>query len=193
MTASSGGRVLLLRFARPGEMLALAEAVLGSGPYVCSAVAVEPSILAVIPRETFMRFINSYPEACLALTLALSEQYKFAQRETRFLGMGDASTVRLARLLVEWSRERGTAAADGIHIPVHVTHGDLAQAIGSTRETVTRILGNLTRDRLIERRNDEIVILDADELSRLSAPQVTLDGENEMRIASSRADRATSA
>lgn len=171
VTASSEGRVLLLRFSRPGEMLALAEAVLGPGPYGCSAVAAEPSILAVIPRETFIRFISSYPEACVALTVALSEQYKFAQRETKFLGLGDTSTVRLAHVLLEWS---------GQHAPLHVTHGDLAQAIGSTRETVTRILGNLTRDRLIERRNDEIVILDAEELSRLSASaQVTLDRDGD--------------
>ena len=183
VTASTEGRVLLLRFARPGEMLALAEAVLGPGPYGCSAVAAEPSILGVIPRDTFMRFISSYPEACLALTLALSEQYKFAQRETKFLGMGETSTVRLARLLLEWSGERGTAAADGVHIPLHVTHGDLAHAVGSTRETVTRILGNLTRNRLIERRQDEIVILDTDELSRLSTPpQVTLDGDGDASV-----------
>ena len=178
VTASNEGRTLLLRFARPSEMLALAEAVLGPGPYGCSAVATEPSLLAVIPRDTFMRFINSYPEACVALTVALSEQYKVAQRETKFLGMGDTSTVRLAHLLLEWSGERGTAAADGIHIPLHVTHGDLAQAIGSTRETVTRILGNLTRDRLMERRDDEIVILHVDELSRLCpSPEVTMDGD----------------
>jgi hypothetical protein len=51
-------------------------------------------------------------------------------------------------------------------------------AIGSTRKTVTRILGNLTRDRLVERRDDEIVILHADELSRLCAsPEVTVDGD----------------
>ena len=178
VTTSSEGRVLLLRFARPGEMLAIAEAVLGPGPYGCSAVAAESSLLAVIPRDTFIRFVSSYPEACVALTVALSEQYKFAQRETKFLGLSETSSVRLAHLLLEWSAERGTAVADGIHIPLHVTHGDLAQAIGSTRETVTRILGHLTRDRLIERRNDEIVILDTDELARLATPSpVTLDGD----------------
>ena len=169
VTASSEGRVLLLRFARPGEMLALAEAVLGPGPYGCSAVAAEATILAVIPRDTFMRFISSYPEACVALTVALSQQYKFAQRETKFLGMGDTSTVRLAHVLLEWSRE---------HAPLRVTHGDLAQAIGSTRETVTRVLGNLTHSGIVERRDDEIVILHAGELSRLCAsPQVTMDGD----------------
>lgn len=178
VTASNEGRVLLLRFARAGEMLALAEAVLGPRPYECSAITIEPAILAVIPREAFLRFISSYPEACLALTVALSEQYKLAQRETKFLGMRDTSTVRLAHLLLEWSDERGTPPADGVHIPLHVTHGDLAQAIGSTRETVTRVLGNLAHSGLIERRAEGIVIVHPDQLALLaSSPHVTAESD----------------
>lgn len=175
ITTSSEGRVLLLRFAQPGEMLGLAEAVLGPAPYSCSAIAAENSILAVIPRETFLRFISTYPEARLGLTVALSEQYKFAQRETKFLGLGDTSTVRLAHLLLEWSAEHGVAGEDGVHIPLHVTHGDLAQAIGTTRETVTRLLGNLIRTGLIERRANTIVVLHPAELAGIGAsPPVTI-------------------
>ena len=180
LTASSEGRVLLLRFARPGEMLALAEAVLGPGAYECAAVAAEPSLLAVIPRDTFMRFISSYPEACVALTVALSEQYKRAQRETKLLGFGDTSAVRLAHLLLEWSAQRETAATHGVHAPLNVTHGDYAQAIGSTRETVTRILGYLTQNGIVERKDGQIVILRAAELSNLSgSPQLTSDCDDD--------------
>jgi CRP/FNR family transcriptional regulator len=168
-TASRNGRSLLLRFVQAGEMLALPEIVVGPGSYGCSAIAVEPSLLAVIPRDTFMKFVRSYPETCVAVTVALSEQYELALREAKFYGMGDTSTERLAHLLLEWAGECGTLAADGVHIPLHVTHGDLAQAIGATRETVTRVLGTLTRDDVIERRSDEIVIHHADELSRLSS------------------------
>lgn len=170
VTASSEGRVLLLRLAQPGEMLGLAEAVLGPVPYECSAIATERSILAVIPRETFMRFISSYPEACLGLTVALSEQYKFAQQEAKFLAFGETSTVRLARLLLEWSAAQGRTETDGLHIPLHMTHTDFAQAIGSTRETVTRVLGNLVHGGLVERRAGEIIIRDPAELALLAAP-----------------------
>lgn len=174
VTTSSEGRVLLLRFAHPGEMLGLAEAVLGPAPYSCSAIAAESSVLAVIPRETFLRFMNSYPEARLGLTIALSEQYKLAQRETKFLGFGENSTVRLAHLLLEWSAQHGVPGEDGVHIPLHVTHGDLAQAIGATRETVTRLLGHLTRAGLIERRENAIVVLRPAELAALGeSPAVT--------------------
>lgn len=169
VTASSEGRVLRLRVARPGEMLGLAEAVAGPAPYECSGIAAEPSIVAVIPRETFIRFISSYPEASLALIVALSEQYKLAQRETKFLAFGETSTIRLARRLLEWSVELGEPSEDGVYIPLHMTQTDLAQAIGSTRETVTRVLGNLTEDGLIERRVDGLVILRPEELARLGS------------------------
>lgn len=170
IATSSEGRVLLLRFVQPGEMLGLAEAVLGETPYECSAVAAENSILAVIPRQAFLRFIGSYPDACLGLTIALSAQYKLAQRETKFLGLGDTSTVRLARLLLEWSAEHGVPSGDGVHIPLHVTHGDLAQAIGATRETVTRVLGQLSRAGVVERRDNAIVVLHPAELASIGIP-----------------------
>ena len=167
VTGSSDGRVLLLRVARPGEMLGLAEA-LRPMPYECSGIAAEPSIVAVIPRETFIRFISSYPQACVALTVALSEQYKLAQRETKFLAFGETSTIRLARLLLDWSADLGEPTAEGLRVPLHMTHADLAQAIGSTRETMTRALGNLTHEGMIERSVDGIVILRPEELARLA-------------------------
>jgi len=168
VTTSREGRVLLLRVFGPGEMLGLAEAVLNA-PYETSAVAMVSSILAVIPRDTFIRFISSYPEACVRLTIALSEQYRSAQREEKFLGFGEPSTVRLARLLLEWAADRGASTAAGLHIPLHMSHADLAHAIGATRETVTRILGSLCHDGLIERRADGIVILRRDELALLGS------------------------
>lgn len=177
VTTSNEGRVLLHRFARPGEVLGLAD-VLEPAPYDCSAIAAENSILAVIPRETFLRFIGSYPQACLGLTIALSEQYKFAQREAKFLGFGETSTVRLAQLLLEWSAEHRVPGEDGLHID-GVTHGDLAQAIAATRETVTRLLGRLSRAGIIERRTSSIVVLRPDELVRISTSQVTSNGDED--------------
>ena len=161
-TAASQGKVLLLRFARPGELLGIAEAVTGR-PYDCSAIAAEPSVLAHVPRDTFMRLVASHPSLACRLTVALSEQYRFAQRETKFLAFGETSTARLARLLLDWSAERGN--------PIHsnLTHAELAESIGSTRETVTRILGTLSHNGIVERTHDEIVIRREQELNRLAA------------------------
>jgi CRP/FNR family transcriptional regulator len=168
-TASNEGKVLLLGFSTPGEILGASEVVSGCDAYESSAVAAEPSVLGVIPREHFTRFIASYPQATCCLTRALAEQYRAAQREAKFLAFGETSTARLARLLLEWSADRGRVAVDGTHIVSHATHTDLAQSIGSTRETVTRILGVLNHKGVIERHPDEIVIRSAEELTRLAA------------------------
>jgi CRP/FNR family transcriptional regulator len=162
ITAASQGKVLLLRFARPGDLLGIAEAVTGR-PYDCSAIAAEPTVLAQIPRDTFMRLVVSHPAVAWRLTVALSEQYRFAQRETKFLAFGETSTARLARLLLDWSAERGNP------IQSHLTHAELAESIGSTRETVTRILGALSHRGIVERTHDAIVIHRAQELTRLAA------------------------
>jgi CRP/FNR family transcriptional regulator, cyclic AMP receptor protein len=170
ITSSTDGRGLVLRFAAPGEILGLSEAVLGQSAYRCSAIAAEVTHVAVIPRETFMRFVSSYRELCVCLTYALSEQYKMAQRETKFLAFGGTSTSRLAHLLLAEASERGTTVDDGIHIHSHITHLELAQSIGSTRETVTRILGNLNHSGIIGRAQNEIVIRRKEELQRLDSP-----------------------
>jgi len=168
ITESKEGKVLLLRFAGPGEILGLAETILGGKPYECSAIAAEPSVVAVIPRETFMRLVASPGEILLCITRALAEQYAIAQREAKFLAFGETSLARLARLLVEWSQERGERCVDGLHLSPNATHIDLAQWIGSTRETVTRVLGDLSHRGIIERHGDEIVIHESDELKRLA-------------------------
>jgi CRP-like cAMP-binding protein len=169
VATSSEGRVLLLRFGQAGSMLGLAEAVLGPVPFECSAIAAENTILSVIPRDLFMRFIRSYPEAALSLVVALSEQYKVAQRETKLLGFGDPSSVRLAHLLLEWSANQGMPCAEGILIPLQVTHGELAQAIGATRETVTRLLGNLMQSGLLARTAAGIIIRRPERLAGFGA------------------------
>jgi len=169
VTSSSEGRSLLLRFVGPGGLLGDSEAMTSLASYQCSAIAAEPSVLAVIPRATFVRFVAAYPEAALRLTHALSEEYKMAQRETKALAFGGTSTSRLAHLLLEQASKHGEVVADGIHIPSQVTHLEFAQWIGSTRETVTRVLGNLEHDGVIERTACEIVIHDPAALASLTA------------------------
>lgn len=167
VTGSRTGRTLLLRLAGDGQLLAAADAVAGV-PYSYSAVAVEPAVMSSIPRETFLRLVASYPELALRLTKSLSEEYGFARQETRFLGFGETSAARLAHLLIDWATDDGTETHQPTPLPPYVTHTDLAQAIGSTRETVTRILSDFRHRGVIARNGESIVIRDVAELSHLA-------------------------
>ena len=166
VTSSREGRGLLLRFAGPCEILGLPEAVLGQSTYRCSAIAAAPTVVAAIPSDTFIRFATSCPELRIRLAVALSEQYRLAQQETKFFAFGGNSTSRLAHLLLEEASEHGDSVADGIHVR-HATHLELAQSIGATRETVTRILGNLSHSGILARTPLEFVIQGKEELTRL--------------------------
>lgn len=167
MTGSRTGRTLLLRLAGEGELLAAADAVAGV-PYSYSAVTVEPTVMSSIPRETFLRLVATYPELGQRLTKSLCEEYRLARRETRFLGFGETTTSRLARLLLSWAGDDGTKSHRPAPLPSYVTHADLAQAIGATRETVTRILSDFRQRGIITRDGDSIVIRDAEALSGLA-------------------------
>jgi len=178
LNASDQGKVLLTRFALPGEMLGLAEALIAA-PYECSAVAAEASTVSVVPRETLLRFVLSYPAAGLMMTSALAEQYRGVQREARFLAFGGTSAARLARLLLESSSDPDDRSVTCIRIPQHVTHAELAESIGSTRETVTRVLSELARRGLIRRNRDGMVVVDREHLVALLDVHATITDEGD--------------
>ena len=183
LNTSSAGKTLLTRFAVPGEMLGIAEAI-GGGTYDCSAVAAEASVVSVIPTETLLRFLHSYPAAALRMTEALAEQYRGVQREARFLAFGGTSTARLARLLLESSADDDDPGVTCIHIPPHVTHAELAESIGSTRETVTRVLSELVRRGLVRRSRDGMVVIDREHLAALLDVHATITTTGDPRAPS---------
>ncbi len=76
-----------------------------------------------------------------------------AQRDLRALGLSQSAREKLARLLLEGIEHGGDAPDAGdIWVRVYLTHEEIAQMIGSSRETVTRMFGDLTRRKVIEGR-----------------------------------------
>jgi CRP/FNR family transcriptional regulator len=179
LNGSSQGKVLLTRFAMPGEMLGLPEAWAGER-YDCSAVAAEASVVSVIPAQMLQRFVRSYPAAAMRMTEALAEQYRNVNREARFLAFGGTSIERLARLLLEASRpDDDDPEFPCIHIPPHATHVELAESIGSTRETVTRVLSELSRRGLVRRSRSGLTIVDREHLAALLDMHATVTHERD--------------
>src|SRR6185295_8609368 len=135
-TSSSEGRTLIVKLAEPGEVLGASATILGR-PYEVSAETIEPSQMNFVKRDDFLRFLNSHTEACLHTAQQLSEKYQSAQREIRSLGLAQTTSEKLARLLLDWCRN-GETTPKGIRLKVLLTHEEIAQMVGTTRETVTR-------------------------------------------------------
>jgi CRP/FNR family cyclic AMP-dependent transcriptional regulator len=166
-STSRQGKTLILRIALPGDVLGLG-AVMSGSRYEVTAKTVEPTQVKVIPREDFLTFVHKYGQASLHAAQVLSNEYRTAFFDARRLALSVSAASRLASLFLEWGR----AAAHGkieMRFTMALTHDDLANLIGTSRETVTRILGRFKRDKLIQVRGATIVILAPDKLELMAA------------------------
>ncbi len=164
-TSSTEGRTLIVKIAEAGEVLGASATILGR-PYEVSAETLEPSQLNFIKREDFLRFLNTHTEACMHTAQQLSEKYQSAQREIRSLGLAQSTAEKLGKLLLDWCAMHGETTPKGIRLKVLLTHEEIGQMIGTTRETVTRMLSDFKRKKIVEVKGSTIVVLKKEELER---------------------------
>jgi CRP/FNR family transcriptional regulator, cyclic AMP receptor protein len=162
-TSSSEGKLLIVKIAEPGEVLGASAAILGK-PYEVSAETLEPSQLNFIKRDDFLRFITVNSEACMHTAQQLSEKYHNAQREIRSLGLSQTTGEKLAKLILDWCEAEGDETPKGTRIKILLTHEEIAQMIGTTRETVTRLLSDLKRRKIIDVKGSTVLIQQKSEL-----------------------------
>jgi len=156
-TSSAEGKTLIVKIAEAGELLGVSGAILGT-PYEVSAETLEPSQINFIRREDFLTFLNTHSEACLHAAQQLSEKYNSAQREIRSLGLSQSTTEKLARLLLDWCNRTGDDMSKGVRLTVLLTHEEIAQMIGTTRETVTRLISEFKRKKIIDVRGSTMFV-----------------------------------
>jgi len=165
-TSSSEGKTLIVKIAEAGEVLGASATILGR-PYEVSAETIEPAQLNFIKRDDFLRFLGSHSEACLHTAQQLSEKYQAAQREIRSLGLAQSTSEKLARLLLDWCKGNGEETAKGMRLKVLLTHEEIAQMLGTTRETVTRLLSEFKRRHILEVKGSTVIVLRRDELEAM--------------------------
>jgi len=153
---SRDGKSLILRIAQAGEVLGLHACVSGK-PYELTAESLQPCQLDFIKRDDFLRFLQNHGDACLNAAQHLSQNCQSAYEMIRSLGLSHSVSEKLARLLLEWSSE-GEDTKDGIRIKVSLTHEEMAQLIGTSRETVTRILGEFRQKNLAQLSGSTLLI-----------------------------------
>lgn len=154
--SSSSGKTLILRIAKPGELLGLTATMSGVA-YEASAESLYPSQVAFIRREDFLRFVSKHPEVYQAVIRQLNSQYNYACEQLRTVGLSCSAHEKLARLLLHWSGE-GKETSEGTQIKVPLTHEQIAECIGSTRETITRTLSEFKSRHLVMPKGATMII-----------------------------------
>ncbi len=144
---SSDGKRLILSIAKAGEVLGLSS-VLSGMPSEMTAEVLYPSRIAVIERDQFLAFMSRHPEVYQIVTQELSLQYKIACEQLRTVALAGSAPEKLARLLLEWS-ENGQRTENGTRFRFSLTHEEIGEFIGASRETVTRTLSTFKSRRLV--------------------------------------------
>lgn len=167
-TTSREGKVLILKVAGPGEVLGLSAVVAGS-PYETTAETVGPCQINFAERENLVRLIEGNAELSLRSIRALSTEFQSVYRDIHELVLARSSAGKLARLLLSWTRPENEKPESSPSIPASLTHEEMAQMIGASRETVTRLLGDLKKKSLIRVEGSTLVIRDRSALEQMAA------------------------
>ena len=154
--AATTGKEVIFRIAEPGEIIGLPSTLSGR-PYELTAEALEPMQANFIRREEFLTYLTQHGEAALRVAEMLSNIYYATCKEVRYLGLSTSAAEKLARFLLDLKPAK--TSDDGTErVVLTLTHEEIASMIGSSRETVSRLIGSFKRQRLIEIRGSAVVL-----------------------------------
>jgi len=153
---STDGRRLSLRIAGPGEVLGLSSALSGN-PYEMTADTLYPAKIAHIARPGFLHFLARHPDVYAIVTSEVSRSYNLACEQLRMVGLSASVPERLACLLLRWS-QTGQKQETTSRCRLSLTHEEIGEFIGASRETVTRTLSVFKNRRLVAQHGCTITI-----------------------------------
>ena len=167
LTIGSGdGRSLVLHIAHAGEVLGLASVISGRD-HKTTAETLEPSQIRFIKRDDFLRLSGEYHDACHHAALQLADECDANTDQVRSIGLSHSAAEKLAHLFLTWCDESGKETQDGIRVPMLMTHHDMAQLIGTSRETVTRLLKDFRDQGIISTKGSTLTIRNPGALNAL--------------------------
>ncbi len=168
-----GGRVKCSKVTRDGKELTMAYrsagqlfgelALIDGAPRDEMAEAVTSAIIFDIPCELFRETLASDGVLALRFAMLMAERRKAIEIKLERLVFKDVQ-AKLAALLLELAEEYGAPGDDGIHIDLKVTHQEMANLIGSTRETISLTLAQFKKRGLLDFHGRTVVVRDRDGL-----------------------------
>jgi len=166
-TSSSDGKTLILKIADPGDLLGLPATISGR-PYEASADVLEPCQANFIHSADFLNFLRDFGEAAVRVAQELGAKYQSALEELKNIGLSRSTSEKLARFLLDWTA-RQARGGEPLRATLALTHEEIAQMIGASRETVTRLFAEFKRKNLLEIKGSSFLIKDKAALEEIVA------------------------
>ncbi|MFZ0804106.1 MAG: Crp/Fnr family transcriptional regulator [Terriglobales bacterium] len=152
----SDGRTLILRIIEAGDPLGVAAVVSGR-QYEATAETQEPCEVTFLRQSDLLRLMRQHGELALWVTRHISQDYACTCREIRDLMLSDSASEKLARLMVGWL-DHNAEAKNPTQVKLALTHEEIGQMIGTSRETVSRLFAGFKKQRLIQQNGCTLVI-----------------------------------
>lgn len=166
-TCSTFGKTIVIRLAEPGDVLGL-NAVVSNRPYGATAEMMANGQVDFIPRDSLLRLMKANEQFAFAIAEHLSASYYSLHEAIRALGLAIHPLERLAKLLLSWTSspdDRDNSSDQSFKLPL--THQEIADNIGSTRQTVTKLFSELRRRNVLSSDGGELRITNRSELQRI--------------------------
>jgi len=173
----NGGRVKCSKVTRDGKELTLAYrgagqifgelCVIDGTPRDEMAEAMKNAIITELPREMFQDLLMSDAQLCFAFSCVVGERRRQIETKLEHLVFRDVQ-AKLAALLLELGEEYGVDSEDGMQIGLKITHQEMANLIGSTRETISLTLAQFKKKGLLDLHGRTVVLKDQDGLGAMT-------------------------
>jgi CRP/FNR family transcriptional regulator len=154
-TSSSEGKTVITKISGAGDVLGL-NATISNRPYEVTAEMVEPGQANFITRDALLHFLREYGEVAVRVAEQLSRNYYTAYEEIRTLGLTNSPAERLAKVLLEWVSH--VKNGDPLQMKLTLTHEEIGEMIGTTRETVSRLFSEFKKKQLVQLKGATLVI-----------------------------------
>ncbi len=128
-------------------------------PYQETAVTLADSHLVIMPSRAFRQLILDIPTLSIELIDYMGKKVRELELKLQQVSGQDVNR-RIITFMVQLAERLGVRQGDHILISCHITHQELAGTLGTTRESVTRLLNQLKKQRIIEMSRSSIVIHD---------------------------------
>jgi CRP/FNR family transcriptional regulator, cyclic AMP receptor protein len=166
-TCSTLGKTIIARFADPGDVLGL-NAVVSQRHYGATAEMMAIGNVDFIPQHSLLQLMRERHDLALVVAAQLSATYYRLHDAVRSLGLATHPVERLAKLLISWTSmgNEDISTGDG-SFKLPLTHQEIADSIGSTRETVSKLFSELRRKHLLHSEGGVLTIMNRLELQRI--------------------------
>ena len=169
-TYSPEGRSLIVRIAEPGEVLGL-SACIARVAHETTAQAITDCQVNCVRRDEFVDLLAKDANAALNAVRELSYLYHKAHTLICSLGLSGSASDKLAKLFLDWC-DKTNLGGRNVRIPMSYTHEEIAEMIGTTRETVTRLMSAFRDRGLIHQDRGSLVIQDPQRLKAVIGARV---------------------